>query len=81
MKALRLIAVLAVAWEVESRLYTFPSCDIAVLTESDTTILVSGASGFGVTSFTAAESGTVAIDCSQLCGDDEMRTVMFTVTE
>lgn len=70
-----------VAWEIESRYSTFPSCDIAVITASGTDLLASGASGKRLVSFTAAENGTVAIDCSQICGDNEMRTVMLTVNE
>lgn len=63
-----------VTWEVLNEETTYALCDVAVLTPGGTDVLVSDYAGSGSVSFTATQDATVAINCTQLCGDNEMKS-------
>ena len=70
-----------VTWELLNEESTFPHCNVAVITPGGTQIIADNRTGSGSVSFTATQDATVAIDCSQLCGGDEMKVRELTVTE
>lgn len=69
-----------VTWSIDNRDETYPWCEVAVITDAGTD-LIADEYGNGSASFTATKDATVAITCSQLCGGDEMKVRMLTVTE
>lgn len=70
-----------VTWELLNEESTFPHCNVAVITPGGTELIAIDRTGSGSVSFTATEDATVAIDCSQLCGGDEMKVRELMVTE